>query len=134
MLEELEDIWNAAPKISGDRVNLDAFVQIYRDIDDLFEDEDASALSHHKPITILIIRARGFFRRVVEIGRQRLAGRETGDPKSADRGFRTAGDHHVSCAVPDQTRGVADRMRAGRTGGDDRMVRTAEAVFDRDLP
>lgn len=39
---ELDDIWEAAPKTSKDssRVDVDAFVQIYRDVDDLFEDEE----------------------------------------------------------------------------------------------
>ena len=44
-MEELNDIWDAAPKfpdVGGDdtRIDVDSFVQIYRDVDDLFEDED----------------------------------------------------------------------------------------------
>lgn len=45
MLEkELDDIWDAAPKfpdVSPDkqRIDVDSFVQIYRDIDDLFEED-----------------------------------------------------------------------------------------------
>lgn len=42
--EELDDIWSAAPKFpdadGGERIDVDSFVQIYRDIDDIFEDED----------------------------------------------------------------------------------------------
>jgi hypothetical protein len=43
-MEELEDIWNAAPKfpdVAGEetRIDVDSFVQIYRDVDDLFEDD-----------------------------------------------------------------------------------------------
>jgi len=40
--EELNDIWEAATKSSTDpsRVNADSFVQIYRDVDDLFEDDE----------------------------------------------------------------------------------------------
>ena len=37
--------------------------------------------------------------------------------------FRAARDHHVGIAERDQPRRIADRMRAGRAGGDDRMVR-----------
>lgn len=45
MLEELEDIWKAAPKfpdVAGEetRIDVDSFVQIYRDVDDLFEEDD----------------------------------------------------------------------------------------------
>lgn len=44
-MEELEDVWNAAPKfpdVAGEetRIDVDSFVQIYRDVDDLFEDVD----------------------------------------------------------------------------------------------
>eukprot|EP00980_Cylindrotheca_fusiformis_P011945 scaffold2830_cov131-Cylindrotheca_fusiformis.AAC.66 len=45
LLEELNDIWSVAPKFpdvggSETRIDVDSFVQIYRDVDDLFEDED----------------------------------------------------------------------------------------------
>lgn len=45
MLEEFNDVWDAAPKFpdvtgSETRIDVDSFVQIYRDVDDLFEDED----------------------------------------------------------------------------------------------
>lgn len=44
MPEEFNDIWNQAPKFpdvekSVVRIDVDSFVQIYRDIDDLFEDD-----------------------------------------------------------------------------------------------
>mmetsp|Transcript_13326 Transcript_13326/g.20207 ORF Transcript_13326/g.20207 Transcript_13326/m.20207 type:complete len:607 (-) Transcript_13326:57-1877(-) len=44
--EELDDIWNAAPKFpdldskSPERIDVDSFIEIYRDIDDIFEDDD----------------------------------------------------------------------------------------------
>lgn len=43
--EELDDIWNAAPKFptSDDRIDVDSFIQIYRDIDDLFDDSEGVA-------------------------------------------------------------------------------------------
>ena len=39
---EMDEIWDAVLKSSDDssRADIDSFVQIYRDIDDLFEDED----------------------------------------------------------------------------------------------
>ena len=50
-----------------------------------------------------------------------------------DRRFGAARHHHVGIAERDQPRRVADRVRAGRAGGDDRVVRTLEAVRDRDI-
>jgi PAP_fibrillin. len=43
--EELDDIWNAAPKFpnvdaTDKRIDVDSFIQIYRDIDDIFEEEE----------------------------------------------------------------------------------------------
>ncbi len=46
MQEELDDIWNSAPKFpdldsnSPERIDVDSFIEIYRDIDDIFEDDD----------------------------------------------------------------------------------------------
>jgi hypothetical protein len=41
--QELDDIWEAAPKFPSlekqERIDVDSFVQIYRDIDDLFEED-----------------------------------------------------------------------------------------------
>lgn len=47
MMEELNDIWDAAPKfpdvsindIKEQRIDVDSFIQIYRDVDDLFEED-----------------------------------------------------------------------------------------------
>lgn len=40
MLEELEDIWKSTAKDNGgDQVDADAFVQIFKDVDDLFEED-----------------------------------------------------------------------------------------------
>jgi hypothetical protein len=44
LAEELDDIWEKAPKFpdvtaSAARIDVDSFVQVYRDIDDLFEDD-----------------------------------------------------------------------------------------------
>ncbi len=39
---ELDEMWDAAPKFPEDvdRIDVDSFIQVYRDIDDMFEDED----------------------------------------------------------------------------------------------
>jgi hypothetical protein len=57
LAEEFSDIWDKAPKFpdveaSEERVDVDSFVQVYRDIDDLFESEvsdDAAAASEETP-------------------------------------------------------------------------------------
>ena len=98
---------------------------------ELLEHHDAGALAHHEAVAILVIGARGPRRLVVEAGRQRAAGREARDRDPVDRRFRAAGDHHVGVVERDQPRRVADRMRAGRAGRDDRVVGALEAVRDR---
>jgi len=46
LVAELDEIWKNAPKFPGveasvERIDVDSFIQIYRDIDDIFEDDDA---------------------------------------------------------------------------------------------
>ena len=48
--------------------------------------------------------------------------------------LRPAGEHGVGIAALDQLRGLADRMRAGRAGRDDRVVRASDPERDRELP
>eukprot|EP00565_Helicotheca_tamesis_P004622 CAMPEP_0185730270 /NCGR_PEP_ID=MMETSP1171-20130828/9180_1 /TAXON_ID=374046 /ORGANISM="Helicotheca tamensis, Strain CCMP826" /LENGTH=578 /DNA_ID=CAMNT_0028399285 /DNA_START=409 /DNA_END=2145 /DNA_ORIENTATION=+ len=50
--EELDDIWSAAPKFPDvssnndeERIDVDSFIQVYRDIDDLFEDDEEEETS-----------------------------------------------------------------------------------------
>ena len=54
-------------------------------------------------------------------------------PSRQTGGLGAAGDHHVGIVQLDHPRGVADGVRAGRAGGDHRVVRPLEAVPDRDL-
>jgi len=55
LTEELDDIWKAAPKFPDvdddqkERVDVDSFIQMYRDIDDIFEDDDDGDTSTPKP-------------------------------------------------------------------------------------
>lgn len=53
-MEELTEIWDAAPKSEGDesRIGVDSFVQIYLAVDDLFEDdEEETESSGQQPVT-----------------------------------------------------------------------------------
>jgi len=48
LADEFNDIWDAAPKfpdVAQERIDVDSFIQIYRDIDDLFEDEKDTEVS-----------------------------------------------------------------------------------------
>ena len=98
------------------------------------ENDDAGTLAHDEAVAVGVIGARGLLWLVGPLGGQGLAGVEASDADLADRRLGPARDHHVGVAVADQAHGVADGMGAGRAGGDDRMVRTLEAVADADLP
>ena len=98
---------------------------------ELFEHQRAGALSHHEAVAVLVIRTRGARRIVVEFGRQRPQRREAGERQPVDRRLGAARDHHVGVAKRDHAAGVADRMRAGRAGGDHRMIRPLQAELDR---
>ena len=97
------------------------------------ENHDAGALAQHEAVAVGVIGTRGLFRRIVASGGKRPAGREAGKRKRGDRRFRAACDHHVGIAEDDQPCGIADGMRAGRTGRHDGMVRPFQAVPDRHL-
>ena len=98
------------------------------------EHHDAGALAHDEAVAVLVLGPRGAFGGVslkpVDSAR---AGGEAGDAEAADRRLGAAGDHHVGVVERDQPRRVADRVRAGRAGRDDRVVRALEAVADRDM-
>jgi hypothetical protein len=95
--------------------------------------EHARALAHHEAVAILVVRARGLLRRVVEAGRHRAACDKARIADTAHRSLGAARHHHIGIAPLDQAHGVADRMGARRARGHHRMVRTLEAVFDREL-
>ena len=53
--DELDQLWESAPKFQGskeERIDLDSFVQIYRDIDDLFEEDEQPSRLDSTPITV----------------------------------------------------------------------------------
>ncbi len=94
------------------------------------EHDDARALAHHEAVAVDIIGPARPFRRVVETGRQRARLRKAGDAERADRTLGAPRQHHIGIVHRDHAGGVADRMRAGRTGGDDGVVRPHQPVFD----
>ena len=91
------------------------------------------ALAHHEAVAGFVVRPAGFRGFVVEVGAERACLREPRDADRADRAFRAPREHDVGIVVADHPRGIADRMRARRAGGDHRMVRAHQAVLDRDL-
>ena len=94
------------------------------------EHDDAGALAHDEAVAVAVVGAAGLFRRVVEVGAERPRLGEAGNPDRADGRFGAAGQHDVGIVVLDHPRRVADRMRAGRAGGDDRVVGAHQAIFD----
>jgi len=99
-----------------------------------FEHDKARPLAHEKAVAILVIGARCFFRRIIEMGGQRLTRRETGDADRTDRRFGAARQHDVSVIKRNQPRRIANRMSARRTGRDDGVVRAFQSKPDRHLP
>ena len=97
------------------------------------EHEHARALAHDEAVAILVVGTRRFLRRVVEPGRERLERTKSRHRDPIDRRFRSARDHHVGIPERDQATGIADRVRAGGTRGDDRMIGTFEPEFDRHI-
>jgi len=98
------------------------------------EHDHPRALAHHEAVTVLVIGAAGLFGAVVHAAVERARLREARHAERIDRALRTARQHDVGVVVADHPRRVADRMRTGRTGGDDRMIRPHQAVLDRNLP
>src|SRR6185437_14169702 len=98
-----------------------------------FEHDHAGALAHYEAVAVLVIGPRGARRLFVEGGRERAQRREAGERNAVDRRFGAAGQHHVGVAEHDHAGAVADRVRAGRSGGDDGMIGTLEPEFDRDV-
>ncbi|ENN85805.1 hypothetical protein RHSP_18548 [Rhizobium freirei PRF 81] len=99
----------------------------------LLQNDDTGALAHDEAVTVTVIGTRSFLRRVVKVRRQRLAGGKARERDTADRCFGATGDHHIGVAEHDQAGSIANGVGTGRACGDDRMVRAAQLVADRDL-
>ena len=121
-----------AGKAVADQLGIDTRAAGLRVVE-LLEHDAACAFAHDETIAIAVIRTRGLLRPVVEARRQGAAGAKARQRKAIDRQFGAAGDHHIGVAKRDQPAGVADRVRAGRAGGDDRVIWALEIVGDRNL-
>src|SRR5690606_13068427 len=92
----------------------------------VFEDHDTGAFAHDEAVTILVVRTRGSDRVVVEAGGQSAGRSKAGQREPVHAAFRAASNHDVGITQGDETGGIANGMRAGRTGGDHGVVRTLE--------
>ncbi len=72
--------------------------------------------------------------RVLLLGGEPAHGAEPGEDQRVHAGLGAACEHRVRVAAADQLRRLADRVRAGRAGGDDGVVGPADAERDGELP
>ena len=72
-------------------------------------------------------------RRILVLGHEPAHRAEAGQDQRMDARLGAAGEHRVGVAAADELGALADRVRAGRAGRDDRVVRAAEPERDRDL-
>src|SRR5512139_3745570 len=98
---------------------------------DRFQHHDTRALAHDETIAILVIGARSARRVVVEFGRKRTQGRETGNRNAIDRRFRAAGHHDLRVSERYQSGSITNGVGAGRTGRHYRVVGSFEAECNR---
>src|SRR5436309_2113531 len=116
----------------ADQLGVDARVAAGRKIE-LLEDEHAGAFADDEPVAILVEGAARALGLVVARG-ERAQRAEAADPHRRNRGFRSAGDHHVGVTAPDDLEGVADGVRRGGARGARGGVGALRAVADGDLP
>ena len=79
----------------------------------LFKDDNTGALAHDETIAVIIIGTRCGGRIVIARCGQSLASSKAGQRNPADRRLGTTGYHHIRITESDQTRCVANSMRAG---------------------
>jgi hypothetical protein len=68
------------------------------------------------------------------LDRQPAHRREAREDQRMHGCLRAAREHGIGVAALDQLCALADRVRSGRAGGDDRVVRALDAQGDRELP
>ena len=98
-----------------------------------FQADDACALAHHKAVAVLVIGPGCGGRIVVALGRQSLGLSKTGDSDRTDGRFRATGQHHIGVIESDHPRGITNTVSAGRTGSHNRVIRSHQTIFDRNL-
>lgn len=93
-----------------------------------FQHDNASTLAHHKAIACHIIGAARLFGRVIKAGGEGLGPAESRNANGTDGAFRAACQHDVGIVHRDHSCSIANRVCAGRAGGNDCVVRTHQAV------
>ena len=96
------------------------------------EDEHPRTVPHDEAVAPGTERARGRFRGVVA-SRHRLHGAEAPNTKRRDRGFRAAGEEHVTGAHGNELEREAERVLGRCACGCDCEVRTLKVVANGDL-
>ena len=100
---------------------------------ELLQHHHGRALAHDEALAERVEGA-GRGARVAVADREAAHHAEAREDQRVDAALGASREDHVRIPVPDQLRALADRVRAGGAGGDDRVVRPAQAELDRDLP
>ena len=99
----------------------------------LLKHDTARSLSHDKAVAVTVVGARGLLWSIVKACRKRAAGRKARKGKPVHGGLCSTCDHHVRVAERNNSAGIANRVRAGRTRSHNGMVRAFKIMDDRDL-
>ena len=99
---------------------------------ELLEHHDARPLAHDEPGPCRVERP-GRPRRILVLGDETAHRAEAGKEQRMDARLRTAGQHRVGVAAPHELSSLADGVRAGSAGRDDRVVRPTDTERDGDL-
>ena len=97
-----------------------------------FDHHQPGALAHDETVAGLVEGPRGGSRFVVARG-QRLEGVKSAERQRIDATLGTADQRDLGLAAADQAHAVADRLDAGRAGGDRATQRPLEMVLDRQV-
>src|SRR6516162_2139251 len=82
----------------------------------LFEDNDARSLAHHEAVAVQVKWPAGFLRSIIARGEGAHRG-ESADTHRCDRRFGAAANHNVGFAPRDESKRIADSVRARRASG-----------------
>ena len=99
---------------------------------ELLEHDRPGALADHEPGACRVEGA-GRTRGVLVLGGEAAHRAEAGEDQRVHAGLGAAGEHRVGVAPPDDLGTLAHRVRAGRAGGDRRVVRALQPEGDSEL-
>ena len=88
----------------------------------LFQNQHARAFPYNESIAILVPGAASPPRRIVA-GRKRPHGAKSADPHGGDTRLGAAADHHIGVAVLNESKRIANSMRAGSASRGYRRIR-----------